>query len=166
MCPITTVSTERGIPAAWKKSSSEIPNTTYGITSGLSSSAEIGDFSRKRRRTSAIEASTPSSTAPMLEIAATTALVSSAESRSALTRNWWYQCSVNPLSGNEGNCESLNENTTRIAIGAYRKITTSAKNDRSSHAPWRERATFIRPSPRALQEAREDDRQHGDDAEQ
>ena len=75
-------------------------------------------MSRKRRRTSAIEASTPSSTAPMLEIAATTALVSSAERRSALTRNWWYQCSVNPLSGNEGSCESLNEKTTRIAIGA------------------------------------------------
>ena len=57
-------------------------------------------------------------TAPMLEIAATTALVPRAERRSALTRNWWYQCSVNPLSGNEGSCESLNENTTRIAIGA------------------------------------------------
>ena len=54
----------------------------------------------------------------MLEIAATIALVSSAERRSALTRNWWYQCSVNPLSGNDGSCESLNENITRITIGA------------------------------------------------
>src|SRR3954469_12310826 len=118
MWPITTVSTERGIPTAWKKSSSEIPNTTYGITSGLNSSAETGDLRRKLRRTSAIEASTPSSTAPMLEIAATSALVSSAERRSALTRNWWYQCSVNPLRGNDGSAESLKEKTTRIAIGA------------------------------------------------
>ena len=72
MWPITTVRIDRGIPTAWKKSSSEMPKTTYGITSGLSSRAETGDLRRKRRRTSAIEASTPSSTAPTLEIAATT----------------------------------------------------------------------------------------------
>ena len=80
MWPITTVRIERGIPSVWKSRSSEIPNTTYGITSGLSSSAETGALPLKRRRTSAIEASMPSTTAPTLESAATIALVSSAPS--------------------------------------------------------------------------------------
>ena len=48
----------------------------------------------------------PSTTAPTLESAATIALVSSALRRSALARNSWYQWSVNPLSGNDGQLPS------------------------------------------------------------
>jgi len=45
------------------------------------------------------------------------ALVCSAPLRSALVRNWWYQWSVNPLSGNDGSSELLNEKISRSAIG-------------------------------------------------
>ena len=45
------------------------------------------------------------------------ALVCSAALRSALVRNWRYQWSVNPLSGNDGSSELLNEKISRIAIG-------------------------------------------------
>ncbi|TML05696.1 MAG: hypothetical protein E6G36_01880 [Actinobacteria bacterium] len=118
MCPITTVRIERGMPTAWKKSSSEIPKTTYGITSGLSRSAETAAFPTKRRRTSTTEASTPSTTAPTLESTATRALVPNAALRSGLVRNWWYHFSVKPLSGNDGNSELLNEKINSTTIGA------------------------------------------------
>ena len=77
MCPITTVRIERGIPAAWKSSSSEIPKTTYGITSGLEQQRRDGRLApeaaaRRARSRRARRAAT----APMLEIAATIALVS------------------------------------------------------------------------------------------
>jgi hypothetical protein len=72
----------------------------------------------KRRRARAIEASTPRTTAPALEIAATSALVHSAPLRSGFEANWWYHRVVNPLSGNAGMSESLNEKTSRTAIGA------------------------------------------------
>src|SRR6266576_713802 len=109
MCPITTVSTERGTPIVWKNRSSEIQKTTYGITSGLRSSAETADLPRKRRRVSAIAASKPSTTAPVLDSAAMIPLVSSAALRSELTRNSWYQWRVKPESGNEGTAELLKE---------------------------------------------------------
>ena len=96
---------ERGTPSAWKRSRSEIPNTTYGMTSGLRRNAETAALPAKRRRASAIEASVPRTTAAALESAATIALVSSAPSTSGSVRNWWYQVSVNPLSGNVGNTE-------------------------------------------------------------
>ena len=54
----------------------------------------------------------------MLESAAMIALVSSAARRSELARNSRYQWSVNPLSGNDGISELLNEKITRITIGA------------------------------------------------
>ena len=73
---------------------------------------------RKRRRTSAIDESTPSSTAPMLVSAAMIALVPSAARRSPFARNSWYQWNVKPLSGNEGTAELLNEKISRITIGA------------------------------------------------
>ena len=57
-------------------------------------------------------------TAPTLESAATAALVFSAPWRSGFVRNWWYQRSVNPLSGNVGKAESLNEKMSRTTIGA------------------------------------------------
>ena len=57
MWPITTVGTPFGTPSVWKRSSSEIPNTTYGMTSGLRSSAETSALPRNRRRASAIDAS-------------------------------------------------------------------------------------------------------------
>jgi hypothetical protein len=113
-----TVGTPRGIPSWWKRSSSEIPKTTYGITSGLSSSAETTALPRKRRRTSAIDERTPNSTAPRLVRAAMIPLVSSASLRSVLTRNSWYQWSVKPLSGNVGTSELLKEKIRRITIGA------------------------------------------------
>jgi hypothetical protein len=77
-----------------------------------------GDFPLKLRRASTTDARIPSTTAPMLESAATIALVSSAARRSGFVRNWWYQCSVKPLSGNDGTCELLKEKISRIAIGA------------------------------------------------
>src|SRR5919198_476355 len=78
------------------------PNTRYGITIGLRSSAETAAWPWKRRRVSAIAASRPSTTAPALERAATIALVSSAPLRSGVGRNWWYQWRVKPESGNDG----------------------------------------------------------------
>src|SRR5262249_23051067 len=102
---------------------------------------------RKRPRVSPMEASVPSTTATTLESAATIALVSSAPRRSAFVRNWWYQCSVNPLSGNDGSCESLNENTSRIRIGAYRNTTTSTKNARMIRSPFLESAASISSHP-------------------
>ena len=102
----------------WNRRSKEIPKTTYGITRGLKSNAETRALPRKRRRVMAIDASTPSKTAPMLENSAMIALVSSAPLRSELTRNSWYQWRVNPLSGNVGTCELLNEKIRRITIGA------------------------------------------------
>ena len=117
-CPMTTVKIDRGIPIVWNRSSKEIPKTTYGMTSGLRSSAETAALPLMRRRVSATDASTPSTTAPTLEIAAMTALVCSAPLRSALLRNWRYQWSVNPLSGNAGSSELLNEKINRITIGA------------------------------------------------
>src|SRR5712691_10742091 len=117
------------------------------MTSGLSSSAVTEDLPKKRRRASAIEARIPSRTAPTLESAATIALVSSAALRSEFVRNWWYQWSVKPLSGNEGTCESLKEKISRIAIGAYRKTTTSAKNVLRRRAPFFESAASISPFP-------------------
>src|ERR671935_1292134 len=147
-CPITTVRIERGTPSWWKRRSSEIPKTTYGITSGLRRSAETAARTRKRRRVKAIEASTPRTTAPALESAAMIALVSKAPLRSELTRNSWYQCNVKPESGNEGTAESLNEKISKITIGAYRNATTRRKNTRSSRAPFFESATSIsRPRP-------------------
>ena len=53
-----------------------------------------------------------------LETAATIALVSSAACMSEFVRNWWYQWSVKPLSGNVGTDPLLKEKMTRIAIGA------------------------------------------------
>src|SRR6266576_899240 len=117
MCPMTTVKIERGMPTVCKRSSKEIPKTTYGITRGLRSSAETAALPLTRRRVSATDASTPSTTAPTLEIAAMIALVSSAPLRSPLVRNWWYQWSVNPLSGKDGSSELLNEKISRITIG-------------------------------------------------
>ena len=117
MCPMTTVRIDRGTPIVWKRRSSEIPKTTYGITRGLRSNAETAARPLMRRRVSATEARTPSTTAPTLEIAAMIALVCSAALRSPLVRNWWYQWSVNPLSGNDGSSELLNEKISRIAIG-------------------------------------------------
>ncbi len=35
-----------------------------------------------------------------------------------IVRNWWYQWSVNPVSGNDGSAESLNEKISKITIGA------------------------------------------------
>src|ERR687888_73263 len=102
MWPITTVRIDRGTLSWWKRRSSEIPKTPYGITSGLRSSAETAARPRKRRRVSAIAASRPSTTAPALERAATIALVSSAPLRSGVGRNWWYQWRVKPESGNDG----------------------------------------------------------------
>src|SRR5262249_30170216 len=102
---------------------------------------------RKRRRVSAIAASTPSTTAPALERAATIALVSSAPFRSEFVRNSWYQWRVKPLSGNDGTSESLNEKIRRITIGAYRNTTTRAKNALSNRAPFFESATSISPPP-------------------
>src|SRR5919204_3415671 len=148
-CPITTVRIERGTPSWWKRRSSEIPKTTYGITSGLRRSAETAARPPKRRRVSAIEESTPSTTAPALESAAMIALVSRAPRRSEFVRNWWYQCRVNPLSGNVGTAESLNEKISRITIGAYRKTTTRAKKARRRSAPLRESATSISLPPPA-----------------
>src|ERR687887_1528915 len=148
-CPITTVRIERGTPSWWKSRSSEIPKTTYGITSGLRRSAETAALPRKRRRVSPIAASTPRTTAPVLESAAMIALVSSAPLRSELVRNSWYQWKVKPLSGNDGTAESLNEKISRITIGAYRKTTTAAKKARSSRAPFFESATSISPPPPA-----------------
>src|SRR5437667_311687 len=154
MWPITTVRIDRGIPSVWKSSSSEIPNTTYGITSGLSNSAETADLAGKRRRTSAIEASTPSTTAPTLESAAMTALVSRAPLRSEFERNARYQWNVNPLSGNDGISELLNEKMRRITIGAYRKTTTQAKKTLSARAPFfgsvTRRNAWRRLAPRSL----------------
>ena len=118
MCPMTMVRNESETPTAWKSSSSEIPKTTYGITSGLSRSAETGLLPRKACRTSTIEARMPSATAPALDRAAIFALVARAFCRSEFVRNWWYQCSVNPLSGNDGSCELSNEKMSRITIGA------------------------------------------------
>src|SRR4029077_6890760 len=97
-------------------------------TSGLSRSAEATGLALKRRRTSAIEASTPSRTAPRLESDAMIALVTSAARRSELAMNSRYQWNVKPLSGNDGISELLNEKTMRTTIGAYRKTTTKAKN--------------------------------------
>ena len=57
-------------------------------------------------------------TAPTLDSAAIIALVASAARRSPLTRNSWYQWNVNPLSGNVGTVELLNEKISRITIGA------------------------------------------------
>jgi ABC-type nitrate/sulfonate/bicarbonate transport system ATPase subunit len=125
--PITTVMIERGIPSRWKSRSSEIPNTTYGITSGLRRSAEAAALPRKRRRTSAIEARIPSATAPTLETAAMIALVSSAPLSSALAMNSRHQCRVKSPRGNDGTSELLNEKMTRMRIGAYRKMTTRVK---------------------------------------
>jgi hypothetical protein len=99
---MTTVRIERGIPTVWKRRRSEIPKTTYGMTSGLRRSADTGAFARKLRRTSAIAARTPSSTAPRLESDAMTALVQSAPLRSELPRNWPYQWIVKPLRGKDG----------------------------------------------------------------
>ena len=53
-----------------------------------------------------------------LEMAATSALVSSDACSSELVRKSWYQCSVKPLSGKVGTDALLNEKTRRIAIGA------------------------------------------------
>src|SRR6266536_3747581 len=113
------------------------------MTSGLRSRAVTGDLPKNRRRASAIEARIPSRTAPMLDSAATSALVSSAALRSEFVRNSRYQWSVNPLRGNDGTCELLKEKTSRIAIGAYRKTTTNAKKLRKSRAPFFERAGSI-----------------------
>ena len=79
---------------------------------------ETAAFPRKRRRVSAIEDSTPSTTAPRLETAATIALFSSAPRSSEFVRNWWYQWSVKPESGNVGTAESLKEKISRMTIGA------------------------------------------------
>jgi hypothetical protein len=54
----------------------------------------------------------------VLDTAATIALVSNAPRRSELTRNSWYQCSVNPDSGKVGTADLLNEKISRITIGA------------------------------------------------
>ncbi len=75
------------------------------------------------------------------------ALVSSAPLRSELVTNSRYQWSVNPLSGNDGTSELLNEKIRRITIGAYRKTTTKAKNTLSARAPFFESATSISPPP-------------------
>ena len=126
-----------------------MPNTTYGITSGLSRNAERSALPRKRRRASAIDASVPRNTAPMLVSAAMTALVSSDERRSVLSMNSWYQCSVKPLSGNAGTAALLNEKMSRITIGAYRNAMTSTNSATRSRRPLRETATSIRPAPRS-----------------
>src|SRR6476620_8287811 len=121
------------------------------MTSGLRSSAETGDLPLKRRRTSAIDARIPSSTAPTLEIDAMIALVANAAFRSGLVRKWRYQCRVKPLSGNDGSCESLKEKITRITIGAYRNATTRTKKTLSPQAPVLESAPSISPpSPAAV----------------
>ena len=147
MCPITTVSSDRATPSWWKSSSSEIPKTTYGITSGLSSSAETAGLAQMRLRVSASEARMPRITAPVLENAATIALVCSAPRRSPFEMKSRYQRSVKPESGKLGTGDLLNENTSRIAIGAYRKTTTSVKNTRSSRFPFGDSATSITPRP-------------------
>ncbi len=118
MCPITTAGAPFGTPSVWKSSNSAIPKTRYGITSGLSKSAETSGLPRNAPRTSASDESTPRMTAPTLVAAAIAALLCSASRRSPLTRNSWYQCSVNPLSGNVGTAELLNEKISRITIGA------------------------------------------------
>ena len=106
----------------------------------------------------------PSRTAARLESAATIALVASAPLRSALARNWRYQWSVNPLSGNDGSAELLNEKISRITIGAYRKTTTKAKNAFSSpRAVLRERDVHQLSVTCRAEEACEDGRQNGDD---
>ena len=63
-------------------------------------------------------ASVPSATAPTLERAAIFALVPMALCRAEFVRNSWYQRRVNPLSGNDGSCELLNEKMIRMTIGA------------------------------------------------
>jgi len=73
---------------------------------------------RKRRRVNAIEARTPSTTAPALDNAAMIALVSRAPRISELARNARYQWSVKPESGNVGTADLLKEKISRMTIGA------------------------------------------------
>src|ERR1700757_576294 len=137
MCPITMVSSERGTPSVWKSRSSETPKTTYGITSGLNRSADTALLPRNRRLVSASDASTPSATAPVLDRAATIALVSSAPFKSGFERNSRYHFNVKPESGKLGTADLLNE----------KKSTTSAKKDRRSRAAFFESATSISARP-------------------
>src|SRR5262249_33722294 len=129
----------------WKRSSNETPKTTYGITSGLSKSADTALLPRNRRRVSANDASTPRATAPVLDSAATIALVSSAPFRSEFERNSRYQFKVKPESGKLGTADLLNEKISRITIGAQRTSTTSTKTPRRSLAPFFESAASISP---------------------
>ena len=77
--------------------SNEIPNTRYGITSGANTSAENAGLPRKTRRTSAYEASTPSTTVIRARQAiATNALRSSDVSSAGFDAAREYHCVVNP----------------------------------------------------------------------
>src|SRR6476646_3929140 len=116
--PTPTARREGETPSTWKSSNMEIPSTTKGITSGVSSRAVTSPFARKLRRAIAMEARIPSETATTLDRAATIALASRADRMLLLWMNSWYQWSVKPLSGNEGTTALLNEKTRRIAIGA------------------------------------------------
>src|SRR5262249_4291665 len=121
----------------WKRSSNETPKTTYGITSGLSKSADTALLPRNRRRVSANDASTPRATAPVLDSAATIALVSSAPFRSEFERNSRYQFKVKPDSGKLGTADLLNEKISRI--------TTSTNTHRGRPARSLEGAAPITP---------------------
>ena len=72
--------------------SSEMPNTRYGITSGENTSAENARLARGRPGARArYEASTPSATAKMLVTVATIALrCSAASSAGFFAANWYH----------------------------------------------------------------------------
>ena len=103
----------------WNSSSSEIPKTTYGMTSGL----------EQQRRDERLAAEAP----PRERDRGEDAEHDGAEARQhrdqrarlaapradrAFVKNWWYQWSVKPLSGNVGTSELLNEKISSTAIGA------------------------------------------------
>ena len=77
-----------------------------------------GRLPRKRRRTSAIDASVPKHDRPDAGDRGDDRTRLERTDQVGIVTNWRYQVSVNPLSGNDGSTESLNEKSSRIAIGA------------------------------------------------
>jgi hypothetical protein len=106
----------RNLSKAVNSTSSEIPKTRYGTTSGEKNSAEVAAFPANRRRSRANDASTPSVTAIRLEAVATIRLRRSASSSSGFVRNLRYQ-SVVKLSSGKVTSPELNEKIARTAIG-------------------------------------------------